>query len=201
MPVHSSSREDMKATGFVGSPIRGGNVDLLVDRVLAGAADVGAQVEKVFLNDLQMRPCQSCGIDNHAGVCRIDDDMRSVHSLLVESDLLVLGTPVYFDTVSAQMKLMIDRANCMTPLVSQPVGPPRFVHRSTPPKRAILVAVAGPGQQFRTLRVTVKGFLAWVGAELVDEVLYTHATTVAGAVRDDDAVLKAAFEAGARAAS
>jgi multimeric flavodoxin WrbA len=153
----------------------------------------------VFLNDLVIRPCQSCGINNHAGVCRIDDDMREVYHLLIESDLLVLGTPVYFDTVSAQMKLMIDRSNCMTPLVSQPDGPPTFLHRTPVSKRAVLVAVAGSRQQFRTLRVTIKGFLKWVGAELVEEVLYGHDSTTRGSVRDDPKTLEAAFLAGVRA--
>jgi multimeric flavodoxin WrbA len=189
----------MKATGFVGSPIRGGNVDVLVGQVLAGAASVGAQTETVFLNDLDLRPCQSCGTDNRTGSCRIDDDMRRVHRLLVESDLLVLGTPVYFDTVSAQMKLMIDRSNCMTPLVSQPDGTSTFLRRPRSGKRAVLVAVAGSHQQFGTLRVTVRGFLSWVGAELAEEILYGHDSTDVGAVRNNAAMMAEAFQAGVQA--
>jgi multimeric flavodoxin WrbA len=189
----------MKATGFMGSPIRAGNVDLLVDRVLAGAASQGAQIEKVFLDDLTIHPCQSCGIDNRSGICRLEDDMRGIYQLLAESDLLVLGTPVYFDTVSAQMKLMIDRTNCMTPLVSQSGGRATFSHRPRT-KRAVLVAVAGSRQEFRTLRVTAKGFLAWVGAELADEILYGHDSLDRGAVRADTVAMDAAFQAGRRAA-
>jgi multimeric flavodoxin WrbA len=197
------------ALGLVGSPIRGGNVDRLVDQVLAGAASQGAHVEKVFLNDLTIRPCQSCGPGSHgvgshdvgprAGHCRIDDDMRQIHALLDAADILILGTPVYFDTVSAQMKLMIDRCNCMTPLVMQPDGTCAFAERPACRKRAVLVAVAGSRQQFRTLRVTVKGFLKWVGAELVEEVLYGHDATAPGSVRDDPKTLEAAFRAGVRA--
>jgi multimeric flavodoxin WrbA len=191
----------MRATGFVGSPIRGGNVDLLVDQVLAGAASRGAATEKVTLNDLVIRPCQSCGIDNRSRVCRIDDDMRLVRRLLLESDLLVLGTPVYFDSVSAQMKLMIDRTNCLTPLVSRPDGTAGFLEPPAPGRRAVLVAVAGSRQQFRTTRTTVTGFLRWIGAELVAEVLYSHDSVAAGAVSGDPDVLAAAFAAGERAAS
>jgi multimeric flavodoxin WrbA len=187
------------ALGLVGSPIRGGNVDLLVDQVLAGAASQGAHIEKVFLNDLTIRPCQSCGPRVHAGHCRIDDDMHQVHALLDAADILILGTPVYFDTVSAQMKLMIDRCNCITPLVIQPDGTCAFAERPACRKRAVLVAVAGSRQQFRTLRVTVKGFLKWVGAELVEDVLYAHDSTARGGVRDDAKVLEAAFLAGVRA--
>jgi multimeric flavodoxin WrbA len=189
----------MRATAFIGSPIHGGNVDLLVDQVLAGAASCGAQPDKVFLNDLTIRPCQSCGTNNVAGECRIDDDMRHVYRLLVESDIIVLGTPVYFDTVSAQMKLMIDRSNCMTPFVSQPGGPPAFIRRPSSGKRAVLVAVAGSRQNFGALRTTIKGFLAWVGAELVEEVLYGHDSVVAGAVREDSKIMDAALHAGVRA--
>jgi multimeric flavodoxin WrbA len=191
------------ALGLVGSPIRGGNVDLLVDQVLAGATSQGAHIEKIFLNDLTIRPCQSCGPGphdggSHAGHCRIDDDMRQVHTLLDAADILILGTPVYFDTVSAQTKLMIDRCNCMTPLVERPDGTCAFAERPACRKRAILVAVAGSRQQFKALRVTVKGFLAWVGAELVEEVLYAHDSTARGSVRDDPKTLEAAFLAGVR---
>jgi multimeric flavodoxin WrbA len=192
------------ALGLVGSPIRGGNVDLLVDQVLAGAASQGVHIEKIFLNDLTIRPCQSCGprphdVGSHAGHCRIDDDMRQVHALLDAADILILGTPVYFDTVSAQTKLMIDRCNCVTPLVERPDGTCALAERPACRKRAILVAVAGSRQQFNALRVTVKGFLAWVGAELVEEVLYAHDSTAPGSVRDDPKTLEAAFLAGARA--
>jgi multimeric flavodoxin WrbA len=187
------------ALGLVGSPIRGGNVDLLVDRVLAGAASQGARVEKVFLNDLTIRPCQSCGPGSHAGHCRLDDDMRQVHALLDAADILILGTPVYFDTVSAQTKLMIDRCNCITPLVERPDGSYAFAERPAYRKRAVLVAVAGPEQSFRTLRVTVNGFFKWVGAELVEDVLYAHDSTEPGSVRADAKVLEAAFLAGVRA--
>jgi multimeric flavodoxin WrbA len=205
----------VKATGFIGSPIRGGNVDILVDHVLAGAASQGARIEKLFLNDLTLRPCQSCGVSlrsagphdvgshsvgSHASPCRIDDDMRQVHALLDTSDLLVLGTPVYFDTVSAQMKLMIDRCNCVTPLIERPDGSCAFAERPPCQKRAVLVAVAGSRQQFRTLRVTVKGFLAWVGAELVEEVLYAHDSSARGSVSADAKMLEAAFLSGVRAA-
>lgn len=191
----------MKAVGLIGSPVREGSVDLLVRRVLAGAASRGAATEALYLNDLVIGPCQSCGIGNRSGACRIDDDMRIVERHIRDSELLVIGTPVYFDTVSAQLKLVIDRSNCITPLVSQQEGPPSFLPPSGPRKRAVLVAAAGAGQQFRTLRVTVKGFLAWIGADLVDEVLYAHDHSLAGAVRDDEAALAAAFAAGVRAAS
>ena len=202
------------ALGLVGSPIRGGNVDLLVDQVLAGAASQGVHIEKIFLNDLTIRPCQSCGpgphnvgphhmgshsLGPHPGHCRIDDDMRQIHALIDAANILILGTPVYFDTVSAQTKLMIDRCNCVTPLVERPDGTCAFAERPACRKRAVLVAVAGSRQQFRALRVTVKGFLKWVGAELVDDVLYAHDSTTRGSVRDDPKTLEAAFRAGVRA--
>jgi multimeric flavodoxin WrbA len=138
-------------------------------------------------------------VGSHAGHCRIDDDMRQIHALIDAADILILGTPVYFDTVSAQTKLMIDRCNCMTPIVIQPDGTCAFAERPACRKRAVLVAVAGSGQQFRTLRVTVNGFLKWVGAELVEDVLYAHDSTARGSVKDDPKTLQAAFLAGIRA--
>jgi hypothetical protein len=64
----------------------------------------------------------------------------------------------------------------------------------------VLVAVAGSHQKLGALRTTIKGFLAWVGAELVEDILYVHDSTTRGSVRDDPKTLEAAFLAGVRAA-
>jgi len=90
----------------------GGNTDALLDSVLAGAKDGGASTEKIILNELNFRPCQECGGCDTTGECVIDDDMGPVYRLVARSDHIVLATPLFFRSVSAQVKMMIDRFHC-----------------------------------------------------------------------------------------
>lgn len=99
----------MKILAVVGSPRKGGNTDILVERVIQGAEEAGALVERVFLADLDIAPCDGCGSCKHSGICVLDDDMTPLYEKLLESDGWVLGTPVYCWGPSAQMKAFIDR--------------------------------------------------------------------------------------------
>jgi len=108
----------MKVCGIVGSPKKNGNVDLLVSQVLKGATSQGARTQKIYLNDLNIKPCQSCGVDPHPKYCLFDDDMKLIYDALESYDAIVLGSPVYFDTVSSQTKLMIDLATAYSRILS-----------------------------------------------------------------------------------
>jgi len=99
----------MKVTAFVGSPRTKGNTDTLIDQMLSGAASVGAEVEKIVLNKLKISPCQACEACRKLKKCRLDDDMARLYGKLFESDVLVLGTPIYYWGPSAQTKLFVDR--------------------------------------------------------------------------------------------
>jgi len=91
------------------SPRKGGNSDTLCDRFLEGAAKAGHQVEKVFLGDRDIRYCTGCGACVKTGQCSQKDDMQALLEQVVQADVLVMATPVYFYTMSAQMKTLIDR--------------------------------------------------------------------------------------------
>jgi multimeric flavodoxin WrbA len=92
------------------SPRRGGNSDLLCDQFLSGAKDSGNEVEKIFLRDKKINYCTGCGtcIDRK-GKCSQKDDMTEVLNKMVEADVIVMSTPVYFYTMCGQMKTLIDR--------------------------------------------------------------------------------------------
>jgi len=87
--------------------------DRLVSEMLNGAQSQGAETSKIYLNDLSIKPSQSCGVDPHPKFCLFDDDVQTFYDALDSCDAIVLGSPVYFDTVNAQTKLMIDRCNCL----------------------------------------------------------------------------------------
>ncbi len=188
----------MNACGLVGSPISGGNVDVLVGQVLAGASSCGAIVNKIYLSDLSIQPCQSCGPNASLAFCRFDDDMQQVFRALEDSDIVVLGSPVYFDTVSAQTKLMIDRCNCLTALVEESDGSARFEKRLKKRKTGVFVAVAGSGQDFSPIQATADGFFKWINAHLIESVLYSHDSNEKGNVRSECEWMKKAFDAGVR---
>lgn len=191
----------MKICGIIGSPKKNGNVDLLVSQILKGAESRGAEASKIYLNDLQIKPCQSCGVDPHPKLCLFDDDMRIIYDVLQSCDAVVLGSPVYFDTVSAQVKLMIDRCNCIMPYVKRPDGSYSFEQRIKKPKKGVFVAVAGEAQEFNTVQATVNGFFNWANIECVETLLYSHDDNLLGGVKRDEKRMNQAFEVGAKLVS
>jgi multimeric flavodoxin WrbA len=190
----------MNFCGIIGSPNKNGNVDLLVSQVLKGANSQGAKTCKMYLNDLHIKPCQSCGLDPYPKYCLFDDDMKEIYNLLETCDVIVLGSPVYFDTVSAQTKLMIDRCNCLMPYVKQPDGTFNFERRVKKRKKGVFIAVAGSDQEFNTVQTTVKGFFNWTNIELVETILYPNDSTELGNVKINREKMNQAFEIGVRIA-
>ena len=94
---------------IVGSPRRQGNTETLVDAVLSGAAEAGAQVEKVCLRDIKIGPCLACDACQRTGACAQKDDMAALLLKMQESEIWVLGTPVYWWGPTAQFKAFVDR--------------------------------------------------------------------------------------------
>lgn len=91
------------------SPRRGGNSDLLCDEFMRGAAEAGHRCEKVFLWDTAIGYCTGCGVCNDTHACVQKDDMAALLDKMVRADGIVLATPVYFYTMDAQLKTLIDR--------------------------------------------------------------------------------------------
>lgn len=190
----------MKVYGFVGSPKKNGNVDLLVSQVLNGASSRGAEICKIYLNDLHIRPCQSCGVDPAPKHCLFNDDMEKVYTALESCDGIVLGSPVYFDTVSAQIKLMIDRCNCLMPYVEQADGTWEFEMRIKKRKKGVFIAVAGVDQKPDVILTTAKGFFNWTNTELNKTIFFNHDDNELGSVKNDEKIMDQAFEAGVQIA-
>ena len=93
-----------------GSPREKGNSATLADRLAAGASAAGAQVESIYLHSLDIRACDACDLCKDPGSgCVIEDDMQPLYPKLAEADAIVLATPVYWFTITAQLKLCIDR--------------------------------------------------------------------------------------------
>ena len=91
------------------SPRKNGNSDILCDRFAEGAKESGNKVEKVFLAGKNISYCQGCGVCNNTHKCVMKDDMAEILDKMVDADVIVLATPVYFYSVDGQMKTFIDR--------------------------------------------------------------------------------------------
>lgn len=178
-----------RVLGVVGSPRRGGNTETLVDEVLRGAQAAGAQVEKVILSDLDIAPCEACDACKDTGECITVDAMEELFSRMAESQVWVLGTPVYWWGPSAQFKTFIDRWYSKA-------------HRDEDlalfkSKRVVLVVPMGDSDPCTARHVVgmMQDALNYVGAELFATAL-APGVNDAGEVSRCEQVLAAAYRAG-----
>ncbi len=95
--------------GIVGSPRSSGSTAALVRRALEGARDAGATTGELLLGDMDVGGCVACMSCRETGECALRDDMQAVYRALRSCDMVVLGTPIYFFTMTAQMKAFTDR--------------------------------------------------------------------------------------------
>jgi multimeric flavodoxin WrbA len=100
----------VKTVILFGSPRKDGNTRLMTDAFADAIKTRQTDVRLLYLNDMNIRPCQGCLVCSEKGMCRINDDMRDIYKYIMESDLVVYATPVYWWAPSAQLKLAMDRS-------------------------------------------------------------------------------------------
>jgi len=93
------------------SPREAGNSSTLAGQAAAGARQAGAEVECFDLHALDIRPCDACDLcqEQGGGDCVIEDDMQALYPKLRRAEAILIASPVYWFTMSAQAKLCIDR--------------------------------------------------------------------------------------------
>lgn len=92
------------------SPRTGGNSDLLCDQFMLGAKDAGHLAEKIHVQGKNIKFCLGCmDCQKNGGKCVQKDDMTEILSKIIQADVLVLATPIYFYSMNAQLKVLIDR--------------------------------------------------------------------------------------------
>lgn len=187
----------MKVLGINGSPRIGGNTDMLLDKVLEGAKIKGAETEKIILNKLKFSPCQECEGIGDDGECVIHDDMHKLYKEIKDADILVLASPIFFGSLSAQTKMMIDRFQCVWRLkyvLNKNTGYRR--------KKAVFVSVEGSNRSdfFKNAKSIARNFFATINADYQGEIFCSGVDEKAGILKHVGC-LKKAFELGARIAS
>ena len=99
----------MKILAISGSPRKDGNTVTLLNEVLAGAKQDGADVELFSVAGRNIQPCDGCWGCTKTGKCHIKDDMQTLRDQMLEADGIIFGTPIYFYDMTAQMKAVMDR--------------------------------------------------------------------------------------------
>jgi len=128
----------MKVMGYIASPRKEGNTARIVNSILEGAGEKGAETKAWYSGDLDIKPCRGCLGCAIGNGCVVRDDMQPLYAALKESDTLVLGAPIYMGQMCAQAKIFIDRLFAqITPRFS-----PRFKEENTG-KKLILVFTQG----------------------------------------------------------
>ena len=184
-----------KILAIYGSPRRKGNTTLLLDHAVQGASDAGVQVEKVVLRDLKMSPCLEIYACKETGQCAIQDDFQDVCKKILACHALMLASPIFFYTVSAHTKILMDR--CQSLWVKKywidkvPYGQCR------PKRRGLFISVgATKGKKlFDGTLLSIKYFFDIVDMELWKSLLY-RGLDFEGDVLKHPEYLQEAYEAG-----
>ena len=124
----------MKILALIGTPRRGSNTDLLVDQILKGSKRGKHTTQKIYLYDYEILPCMDCR-DCKKGdyVCTLNDGMKKIYPKMEKADLIIFGTPNYWNGPTGKMKLLIDR---MRPFVPS---------RKLKGKKCVIVSPSGEG--------------------------------------------------------
>lgn len=163
-----------KVLGILGSPRTDGNAAKLLDAALEGASSAGAETERLDLVSLNINPCVGCRACEDGAAClHHRDDMDLVYSKIRQVDAIVLSSPVFFMSVTAQTKAMIDRCQCFW-IEKYVMGRRAYEGRERP--KGLFVSCAGSSKPtiFEPVLHVAKAFFAAIDYQYAGEVLLGH---------------------------
>ncbi|MBM3252849.1 MAG: flavodoxin family protein [Candidatus Omnitrophica bacterium] len=146
----------IKILGILGSPRIGGNNEVLLRKVLSHLNNARRKTQLIKLRDLDIAPCNSCNGCYNSARCVIKDDIEKVFKKIEDSDVIILGSPVFFLGVSAQTKILVDR--------SQPKWIEKYILKKTigpsKTKKGIFISIrGGKGKEiFRCVEKPIRAF-------------------------------------------
>lgn len=186
---------NLRVVGISTSPREKGNSDLLLREALAGAESAGAKAEYIALRDKQIAPCVECNQCYKTGRCRTEDDYQGVLEKMLEADRLILATPIFFMTVCAQCKLLIDRCQCLWShkyVLKRPL-----ISGGRRDRRGMVIAVGGSKgtKMFDSIALTMKYFFDVLDMHFVGG-LFVNKIEEAGAVLEHRTAMKEACRCG-----
>ena len=180
--------------GLSGSPVLDSSTEILVREILRGAESRGAETDYIFLNELDILPCQACGQSPEQEYCFFHDGMDIIYEKFDRCDAIIVGSPIYFDSVTAQTKLFIDRCNCFRKLT--PESTEKFIQRITKRRKGAIVLVGGERENYEFARRVIGGFFVWANIESVGYVTHANDGFEKGTAAGNPELLKKAFATG-----
>jgi multimeric flavodoxin WrbA len=184
----------LNVLGISTSPRRDGNSDLLLRRALSGAEQAGSAVEYLRLCDYRIEGCRECyGCLSH-GRCTVQDDYQPILDKMLEADRLIVATPVFFMTVSAQAKLLIDRGQCLwvrQTVLHKPLFEPKR------DRRGLILAVGGSRsrKQFECVRQPLESCFKYLEVDCLGSLCINQIDEKGAILKRPDA-LEEAFRLG-----
>lgn len=166
-----------------GSPRKNGNSDILCDEFARGAAEAGNHVEKIRVAEKNIGFCRACYACRGTGVCAIKDDMAEVLRKMIDADVLVLASPVYFYSIDAQLKALIDRTVA------------RWLEVKNKEFYYIVTAADSGKEAAETTLACFRGYADCVDGAIEKGVIYGMGVYEKGKVKDT-AAMKEAYEMG-----
>lgn len=187
----------MKVLGIFGSPRKGGNTELLLEEALKGAEAEGAEVERLRVTDYNIIPCKECLACYQNGNCILLDDMSKIYPKLLEADIIILASPIFFYGVTAWAKALIDRCQALWARKYHLKDP--SMGREEKNRKGFFISAGGTkGQKvFEGAILTAKYFFDVLNAEYAGELLVRE-VDVKGDILKHPESLRQAFEAGRR---
>ncbi|MHC4559441.1 MAG: flavodoxin family protein [Planctomycetota bacterium] len=177
-----------KILAVVGSPRRNGNTHILVSKIAEGARTKAAFVEELFLGDLSITECDGCHVCWKGKECSKNDDMRAVYPKIIQSDVIIFGTPVYWYGPTALMKAFIDRFvyfNCQG-------------NRKKIRGKSAVIAVPFEEENLETARIVVEFFqkcFDYLEVKLIGKII-VPGVSAKGEIRRKAEFLQKAYELG-----
>ena len=185
----------LRVLGLAGSPRRQGNTELLLDRVLDGAASQGAETKKIVISRLKIAPCRECDRCFETGRCAVQDDYQLVYAKLIEAERIVFAVPIFFLGLSAQAKTLIDRCQCLWArkyVLKDPLPPTDTGLQ----RQGFLISTAGGAKtSFDCAKRTMRAFLDTLDAQYGGELLFPGVDEK-GAISSQPTALEEAFALG-----
>ncbi|MCK4778487.1 MAG: flavodoxin family protein [Actinomycetia bacterium] len=161
----------MRVLGICGSPRKGGNSDIVLERFLAGTKENRAEVEKIYLCDLDISPCQECGGCDETGVCIVHDDMEKLFDKISAVNHLIVASPIFFTNLSAQTKTFIDRFQCFW-IAKYVLKKPRVEKQNN--KKGYFIAVGGQNEigHYQCSEKVIKAFFAVINFQYEEGIYF-----------------------------
>lgn len=193
----------IKVLSISGSPVVESSTELLLKRIADSIAKHLGTNRKIHLdfhrlNELMFLPCQACGHAPTPNFCFFEDALTPIYKQLVECDCFLIGSPVYFDAVSAQTKAFMDRCNCFRPPdYNKTQKEHRFIKLLKSKRPGAMVLVGDKEGWFEGPRRSIAGFFKWIEVASVGALMFhSEDFNRKGAALDDSKILDEADKLG-----